>query len=167
MDRATDTLYISTNKFDERTHALIRVAKLKGLNVVPHSPTNSKTPYVIYLGIQLQHWWPIVDFILDVRPCPNILPSESRERAIMRESVEMVFRNGFDIGMFHQLYQPQLTDNGLKLINGAPTLLDIAISSYADTPCGEMFRWVKPLRQAVDEYINQTTHTTEGQLFAV
>lgn len=168
MDRATDTLYITSNKFDERTQALVKIARLKGLAVVPHSPVDSKDPYVIYLGIQLQNWWPVVDFILDVRPCPNILPSESRDRAIVRESVEMVFRNAFDIGMFHQLYQPHLYKDGMVLPYGEPTLLDIAIGSFADTPIGEMFQWVRPLSQAVDDAIGGgLAHTMDRQLVAV
>lgn len=151
MDRATDTVYIANNRFDEQTHALLRIAKLKGLHVVPQSATtNANDLSIIYLGIQMTGWWPAVDLILDVRPYPNLLPADSRSRGIMRESVNLVFKDAFNIGMFHQLYQPRLGAKGLQLPNGSPTILDAAIASFANTPVGEMFSWIAPLRGAVD-----------------
>ena len=167
MDRTTDAVYVADTKFDERMLCLDRVTKIKGLRLIPRafeSVTNH--PTIVYRGVQVQGWWPCVEYLLDVRPFPNLLPSSVQERAIIRASVDLILRQPLYIGQFQQLYARQLKANSaITLPYNTPLLLDIAIASYEHTPLAETFPWIEPLATAVDrEITRQLTHQSEEEI---
>lgn len=155
MDRTTDAIYIADTKFDEQMLCLALVAKIKGLRLIPTQlEPVAKNPAIIYRGVQVQGWWPCVDYLLDVRPYPNLLPNSVQQRAIVRTSVDLILSQPFYIGQFHQLYAKQgNTDGCIELPHATPLLLDIAIASYEHTPVADTFPWVKPLADAVNDEI--------------
>ena len=109
---------------------------------------DAKCATIVYRGVQVFGFWPSVEYLLDVRPYPNLLPSTVRERAIVRTSADLVLSQPMHIGQFHTLY---VRANGDTEIPGtSPSLLDVAIASFKETPIAETFPWVDRLASRVD-----------------
>ena len=142
---------------------LARIARLKNLKLVPVAMREVQGASIVYRGIQVYGFWPSVEYLLDVRPYPNLLPNTVWERAIVRTSASLVLDQPMYIGQFHALY---IQNNGDIAVPGVtPTLLDIAIASYKDTPMSETFPWVDDLANAVDLLIaHNNTDSNEKQI---
>lgn len=138
MDCANSLLIDHRGTLTPATTFLRLLSLLKGLN--PKTvllPDTILTPAIEHRGVQIQGFWPAVHYLLDLRPFPELLPTTPSKRGIIASLTELVLTDAGYLGEVAPLYF-----HSNQLVNRHPTLLDVAVASYHDTPLIEPFPWI-------------------------
>lgn len=151
MDRANDVVYIDLVGTIEPMHIFLTwLARFKGLRTEVIETAADRSPAIVFQGIQIEGFWPCVDFLLDTRPYPDILPDTPGKRAVIRSLTERVLSNAACLGEIATYYNSY---RGTALPPQS-TLLDLAVAAQASSPAAHRYPWAITIAELVDRRIN-------------
>ena len=142
MDSSSDTVFVYGNCEFGR---LIRlVAKYKGLSTADLDSAYV-TPSVRHRNITMCGAWPIIDYLLDVVPYPDLMPETPAKRGVMRSLVNSLFNEQVGIPEFKEL----CVGNSVKACARRTTLLDLALLAKAERKDFIDNNWLFNLRSSL------------------
>lgn len=150
MDRTT--CVIDAGSTSEVVRTLIElIAGTRNLETTSGTlPGSVLSPAVQHRMIQIEGFWPVVDYLIEIKPWPVILPDTPEERAAMRTLTELIILRPQELGGIRHLYLDRST------AFGALRLLDLAVAAYADVPdVADRHPWVHFVREGVDSAVSR------------
>lgn len=147
MDRANDVVYIDFTGVVDPTHIFLAwLARVKGLRTSVVETNAARSPAIVYQGIQIEGFWPCVDFLLDARPYPDVLPDTPGKRAVVRSLTERILADPTTLGEIAVYY---LTPQGPEL-PARLTLMDLAVVAQSFTLHTHRYPWLSSIARQVD-----------------
>jgi len=151
MDRRT--VLINAPKGDVTLAATLLdlLAQYKGLTTAFYDMSPSSEACVEHDRFRTSGFWPSADFIMDLRPHPQVLDPEVRARGAIRSTTHKLLTDAKHLAGLGPLY----TDEGVPKHGRPLTLIDITVASYESTPYAARHRWVKLVHRYVSRMIDE------------
>ena len=152
----------TANCSPEAGRFLYLLAGVKGLRTEIYKDNPRKPPALRHRNNHIEDFWPMVMFLMDLRPWPPLLPNSVQQRGAMITFVNAVLNRGGPSPDLLNLYR----NNKTPYLNGDlhPTLIDLAILAHfqMQPPESEADEaWVRRLLVAVDSYIERAATEKE------
>lgn len=149
MDHQHHLLLDSNGTLTPATTFIRLLGRIKGLHTTAAElPGVTLTPAIEYRGIQIQGFWPAVNYLLDIRPYPELLPDTPDKRGIARSLTEMILTETACLGQLAALYQTQ-PPHAL----GHMSLVDLAVAVYSDTLFSARYPWIDTVAENLEQFI--------------
>lgn len=162
MDRDADIIYLDTRGCDEQAKRLmVAVCRMKGLEVRPfvqNEKANGYSPSAMYRGIRIDGAWPIIEFLNDIRPAPELYPGEPQHRGFIRSVTDKLIFVPDEAVRISTLaaLDPYMKDGRKILLPSLerPSLVDLAIAcianNYTQTPYA---KWMIRIKNTIKELV--------------
>ena len=158
MDRSTHVVYVDFCGTNDRVARFLQyLIGVKGLAIQPTTLSATCCPAIVFRGVQIEGFWPIINHIWDVVRYPDLMPDTPGKRGLVMSFVEQLLLTDTCPTKFAELY----TDNAKsgKFMGGkqTPNLLDLAVASSVAQGCKSMPPFIPPLIKALTTCMENVT----------
>lgn len=153
MAESTNVILLDPTHCNDRFLAFItQLAEVKGSRIEISTFASEHPPSAIIRGHQVDGTWPIINYLLELMPYPELLPASPAHRAIIRTAVDRVLTHNV---VLDDLLVYYLRNNRPVTIPKMVTLLDFALAACTDAD--EEHPWIEEIRTQLGLRIKEYT----------
>lgn len=112
-------------------------------------------PAIRYKDVQIEGFWPSVNYLLEIRPYPELLPDTPERRGAVRSLTELIKSDPSQLEELGLYYSASSTG----FMTPRPLLVDFAVAAYASEKTLERLPWTSRTRDAVHRLIESEATT--------